>query len=80
MTWINAIYCLSLVLTIKQNAMKTKIKGSITVEFEMIVDTLSVSETANYMKRQLESHLTEEWQISRCNPDMSTFRYKEVKN
>ena len=56
-----------------------KIKGTITVEFEMKTDRLSVTEMGAYMKSQLKSALTEEWQVSRCNPVMSSFKFKETK-
>jgi hypothetical protein len=58
---------------------KNKIKGTILVEFDMATDKLSVAEMGEYMKRQLKSALKDEWQTSRCEPIMSTFKYKKTK-
>jgi hypothetical protein len=55
---------------------KNKIKGSVVVEFEMSSEFLDKEEMIEYMKNQLYHHLNEEWQTSRCYPDMDTFNCK----
>ena len=60
--------------------MAHKIKGTITVEFEMEGAEFqsSVNDVADYMKRLLKSRLEYEWQSSRCKPIMSSFKFKKV--
>ena len=58
--------------------MRKKIRGRITVEFEMSSEKLDKSEMGEYIKKQMKSHLTEEWQTSRCKPLMSTFKFRQV--
>jgi hypothetical protein len=62
--------------------MPHKIKGTITVEFEMegAEFQLSVNDVADHMYRLLESRLNYEWQTSQCKPIMSTFKFKKLKN
>ena len=55
---------------------RKKITGTITVEFQMSSENMTKTEMAQYMKMQLKNVLKEEWQISRCEPIMSTFKYK----
>ena len=57
---------------------RRKIRGTIKVEFEMSSGKLDKFEMGEYIKKQMKSHLTEEWQTSRCNPLMSTFKFKQV--
>jgi len=45
----------------------------------MATDKLSVAEMGEYMKRQLKSALKDEWQTSRCEPIMSSFKFKKTK-
>ena len=60
--------------------MAHKIKGTITVEFEMEGAEFqsSVNDVADNMKRLLKSRLEYEWQSSRCKPIMSTFKFKKI--
>ena len=55
---------------------KNKIKGFVTVNFEMESEFLDKEEMIGYMKTQLEQVLTNEWQTSRCYPDMNTFNFE----
>jgi len=57
---------------------RKKIRGTITVEFEMSSEKLDKNGMGEYMKKQMENHLTEEWQTSQCKPKMSTFKFKQV--
>jgi hypothetical protein len=57
---------------------RKKIRGTITVEFEMSSEKLDKNEMGEYMKKQMKNHLSEEWQTSRCKPKMSTFKFKQV--
>ncbi len=53
---------------------RNKVTGSVVVEFEMSSEFLDKDELIEYIKEKLEDHLTEEWQTSRCFPDMDTFK------
>jgi len=55
---------------------RKKITGTITVEFQMSSENMTKAEMAQYIKLQLKNALKEEWQISKCEPIMSTFKYK----
>ena len=63
----------SLVKPFVPDVPRNKIKGTVVVEFEMSSEFLDKDEMIGYMKNQLEQALTEEWQTSRCYPDMDTF-------
>lgn len=61
-------------------AKEIEIKGTIMVEFMMRTDRLKTpQELGEYMKGQLQEALKEEWQSSRMQPVMSSFKYKQVK-
>jgi hypothetical protein len=58
----------------KEESKEIKIYGSVVVNFEMKSDQITKDEMISYIKNQMKGHLTEEFQTSRCYPDMSTFK------
>lgn len=60
-------------------AKEVKIKGSITVEFELKSDKVSLTKLEYFAKSNAKDLLTQELQIGRFKPLMSSFKYKQVK-
>ncbi|NJL73933.1 MAG: hypothetical protein HC892_01670 [Saprospiraceae bacterium] len=60
-------------------AKEIKIKGSITVEFELKTDKVSLTKLEYFAKSNAKDLLTHEIQIGKFKPKMDSFKFKQVK-